>query len=224
MKLMLCLCPLLLAPIVGLAQETPPPPKENQAAKLNELISKVQDRIEADPNLPGVMLTGAKFVPKMNAPGEELQLQGKLMDPAQGDVVKQMVEKALGEDPYWREGEGPLEVTPTTMVASPGSLPLANSYYAQGLDAFWKGEYAEADRAFARALAELPNDYVFRYWRVASALAQKQDDRAKEKLTPLLQADVLGSRSPNVALAFERLQGPLRQKLAAMENEVLSSM
>ncbi len=117
MKSLLCLCPLLLAPIVGLAQETPPAPKENQQAKLNELLMKVQDRIEADPMLQGVMLTGATFVPKMTPPGEELRLQGKLMDPAQGDTVKAMVEKALGEDPYWREGEGPLEVTTTMMIA-----------------------------------------------------------------------------------------------------------
>jgi hypothetical protein len=224
MKSLLCLCPLLLAPIVGLAQEAPPAPKENQQAKLNELLMKVQDRIEADPMLQGVMLTGATFVPKMTPPGEELRLQGKLMDPAQGATVKAMVEKALGEDPYWREGEGPLEVTTTTMIAAPGSLPVANSYYAQGLEYFWKGQYAEADRAFARSLAELPGDYVLQYWRAVAALAQGQDDRAKSKLHTLLQADVLGSRSPNVAAAMERLQGPLRQRLAIMENQVLSEL
>lgn len=224
MKSLLCLCPLLLAPIVALAQDPPPAPKENQAAKLNELIMKVQDQIEADPNMGGVMLTGGKFIPKMTAPGEELQLQGKLMDPAQGAAVKALVEKALGDDPYWREGEGPLDVTTNMMVASPGSLPLANSYYAQGLDAFWKGEYKDADRAFARSLAEAPGDSVLQYWRVVSALAQDQNDRAKSKLTPLIQADSHGSRSPNVASALERLQGPLRQKLMILENEVLSSL
>lgn len=224
MKSLFCLCPLLLAPIVGLAQVVPPPPQESQETKLNELIMKVQDQIEADPTLGGVMLTGARIVPKMNMPGEELQLQGKLMDPAQAPAVKAMVEKALGDDPYWREGEGPLEVTTNMMIASPGSLPLANSYYAQGLDYFWKGNYAEADRAFSRALAELPGDYVFQYWRVVAALAQGQEERAKSKLFPLLQANALGSRSPFVASAFERLQGPLRRKLSALENEVRSSL
>jgi hypothetical protein len=224
MKSLLCLVPLLLAPIVGLAQEKPPAPKENQAAKLNELIMKVQDQIEADPNLGGVMLTGARFIPKMNAPGEELQLQGKLMDPAQGETVKAMVEKALGDDPYWREGEGPLEVTTTMMIASPGSLPLANTYYAQGLDAFWKGSYKDADRAFSRALAEAPGDYVLQYWRAVAALAQGQEERAKAKLSSLVQIDSLGSRSPAVSTAFERLQGPLRQKLMALENEVLAAL
>ncbi len=103
-------------------------------------------------------------------------------------------------------------------------MPVANSYYAQGLEFFWKGQYAEADRAFARALAELPGDYVLQYWRAVAALAQGQEDRAKSKLFSLLQADVLGSRSPNVSAAFERLQGPLRQRLAIMENQVLSEL
>lgn len=224
MKSLLCLCPLLLAPIVGLAQEAPPAPKENQEAKLNELIMKVQDQIEADPNLGGVMLTGARFVPKMTPPGEELQLQGKLMDPAQGAQVKALVEKALGDDPYWRQGEGPLEVTTTMMIASQGSLPVANTYYAQGLDAFWKADYANADRSFARALAELPGDPVLQYWRAVAALAQGQEQRAKAKLFPLIQANSLGSRAPNISAALERLQGPLRQRLMLLENEVLSSL
>jgi tetratricopeptide (TPR) repeat protein len=224
MKLLIRLCALSLFPIVGLAQQAAPDKQETTQTKLNELIWKVQDEIESDPMLRGVMLTGAKFVPNPNAAGEELQLQGKLMDPAQSPAIKQLVLKALGNDPYWREGKGPLDVKPETMLPSLGSLSLANSYHAQALEHFWKGEYPEADRAFARALAESPNDDVLRYWRVVTALALNQEDRAKKKLAPLLQTYPLGSRTPIVATAFERLQGPRRKQLMSMENELLASM
>lgn len=224
MKSLTCLCAFWLVPIVGLAQEPAPDEQEIQQAKLNELIMNVQDRIEADPNLRGVMLTGANFVPKMDAPGEELRLQGKVMDPAQRPAVKQMVGQALGDDPYWREGEGPLEVIAEDMVVSMGSLPLANRYYAQGLEYFWKNQFPEADRAFARALSEAPNDDVFRYWRVVTALAQGQEGRAKAKLLPLMETYPHGSRTPIISTAFERFQGPLRLQLMNLENEILATL
>jgi hypothetical protein len=223
MKSLICLCAMWLVPVVGLAQETAAE-KQEQDARLNELLMNVQDQIEFDPMLRGVMVTSAELVPKRDMPGEVLRLHGKVMDPAQKSVVQDMVVNAMSDDPYWREGEGPLDVTAEPMVVSMGSIPLANRYYAQGLEYFWKGESAKADRAFARALAEAPNDDVFRYWRVVTALAQQQEGRAKAKLLPLIETYPHGSRTPIISTAFERLQGPLRLDLMKLENEVLASL
>ena len=225
MKFLTCLTALCLIPVAAPAQDAAADKQAMNQKKLDELLHKVQDRIELDPTLGGVMVTGGKFVPKMGMPGEDLHLEGKLMDQAvQGPKIKMMVEKALGEDPYWRESEGPLTVVTDTMTQSEGSLQLANRYYAKGLEHFWNKEFAEADRAFSRAMAEAPTDDVIRYWDAVTTLAQQQDDRAKEKLAPLLATYPLGSRTPTIATGFERLQGPLRLKLMSIENELLASM
>lgn len=227
MKLLTCLTALCLLPLPAFAQDegAAADKKEMNQKKLNELLDRVQDDIELDATLGGVMVTGGKFVEKMGMPGEELQLQGKLTDQAaQGPKIKTMVEQAMAEDPYWREGEGPLTVTTDKMTEAEGSLQLANRYYAKGLEHFWNKEYVQADRAFSRAMSEAPNDDVIRYWEAASALAQKQEDRAKEKLLPLLETYPLGSRTPLIATGFERLQGPLRMKLMNLENELLADM
>jgi len=223
MKCITCLAAMFLIPLTGLAQDAGDK-QDMKQEKLQELLHNVQDAMELDPMMKGVMLTDGKFVSQRDMPGEEIQLQGKVMTPAQAEKVKEMVKNALGEDPYWREVEGPLTVSTEMMTPSQGSPQLADRYYAKGLTHFWDEEYAAADRAFSRAMAEAPQDLALKYWDVLTALAQDQNDRAKEKLTPLMAEDSLGSRSPNIATALERVQGPLRRKLMELENEILASM
>jgi hypothetical protein len=55
-------------------------------------------------------------------------------------------------------------------------------------------------------------------------LAMGEEDAARQKLVPLLAADPWGSNGPMVATALERMQGPLRQKLRAVEQDVLLTM
>jgi tetratricopeptide (TPR) repeat protein len=207
----------------GLVVAFEPLPGDDLAEKLKELLIQVQESAEANPKLLGVYVSGGKFVALANMPGEELQLAGKLRDPAQSQELISLVNEAMGSDPYWREGEGPLVVSTANMRIAPGSLQLANQFYALGLEYFWRGQYPEADKAFSQAVSESPQDDVFRYWRVVCALAQNQEDRAKQKLAPLMETNTLGSRTPVIATAFERLQGPLRQRLVVMENEIQGS-
>lgn len=231
MKFSSCLFAVLLLPGVLVAQDpaVPPPADEPVAEptkqdKLDELIQQVQTQIEFDESLRGVYLSGGEFVKTMDMPGEVLQLKGKLMDPAQGPTVQQLVQDALEADPYWRKGEGPLTISTATMRVSQGSPQLASQLYGVGLQAYWDGDYEMAGQAFSKAAAEAPNDDVIRYWSVVNDLAQGKADKAKARLTSLVQTYPQGSRTPIIATAFERVQGPLRQQLTTMENELLLSM
>ncbi len=87
-------------------------------------------------------------------PGEVVQLHGKLRDESQAAEVKKVVEGVLGADPYC--GEGQLSVSTSKMRLARESAVLANRFYALGLQLFWRGQYPEADKAFAQALAEAP--------------------------------------------------------------------
>ena len=65
---------------------------------------------------------------------------------------------------------------------------------------------------------------MIRYWSAVNALAQGQEDKAKARLTPLVQIYPQGSRTPIIARELERVQGPLRQRLNTLENELLLSL
>lgn len=233
MKFSSCLFAVLILPGWVVAQDpmTPPPPSGNAPApkptkseKLAELMNTVQDKIESDDSLRGVYLAGGSFKKIVDMPGEVLQLSGKVMNPAQGQAVEKLVLDALQDDPYWREGEGPLTISTAKMRVSQGSPQLAGQLYGMGLTGFWKGEYEKAAKAFSKAMAEAPNDDVIRYWSAVNALAQGQEDKAKAKLRPLVEANPQGSRTPEIATSLERVQGPLRRQLMAMESELLLSL
>ena len=202
----------------------PAPVDAKRQEKLNELLMRVQDEIELDDALRGIAFTGIRLVDNPQGQGQIMQLQGRLFDPSQKAPLKQLVENVLQNDQYWWVGNGPLPVSTETMQVRPGDRRLAARFQGMALQDFWKGKYAQADEAFFRALAEAPVDDVLRYWRVITALAQGQTERAKMKLAPLLKLYPLGSRTPMIAAALERLQGPLRWKLMSLENEVLASM
>ena len=75
-----------------------------------------------------------------------------------------------------------------------------------------------------RAVAEVPADPVYRYWRIVSLLALGEDARAEVKLRTLLVENPWGQFAPTIAVALERVQGPLRWRLQALERHVLLTL
>lgn len=219
MKFASCLAAVVLLPGLLVAQD--PPTKQE---KLDELLQTVQNKMELDDSLRGVYLAGGTFKPNMGMPGEVLHLSGKLMNPAQAETVKQLVLDAMKEDSYWKKDEGPLTIATDQMLVSLGSPQMANQLYDLALTSFWKNDYETANKAFSKAMAEAPNDDVIRYWSAVNALAQGQKERAEAKLRSLMETQTQGSRTPVIATALERVQGPLRRQLMEMEKELLLSL
>lgn len=192
-----------------------------QQERMDQVIRQAQDVIELDPELGGSIVWGAHFADGAAGGGQGLMLEGRLNAAAHSTKVEQIVRSILQADRYWWAGQGSLQVSASEISIGYGSEELASRFYSLGLEAFWEGDYKEADKTLSRAVAESPDDLVLRYWRVATAIALGENDRAKEKLGPLMQQEPDGSRSHGIATAFERLQGPVRQKLAEMEKKVL---
>jgi hypothetical protein len=105
-------------------------------------------------------------------------------------------------------------------VVAPSGV-FAARYYGLGLEFFWRRDYPAADRAFARAIAEAPTVEAYRWWSALIAIALGQDQRAMNKLHPLLAVNPYGSQSPAIAYELMEVQGPLRWKLQALERVVL---
>jgi hypothetical protein len=199
------------------------PSTSQEAAEIQDLLQAVQDQIELDPDLGGALVLSAAFAerPDDGRPGRELRIYGRVATPEQADLLTRAFLDAMAADPYWLERRGEVFVTLRTLAVAPPSAVLAQRYFVMGLDDFWDGRYLQADAAFMRAVVDAPTNPVYRYWRVVALLALGQDVRAEQKLRPLLVQNPWGQFSPVIAVAFERVQGPLRWRLQALEKHVL---
>lgn len=195
------------------------PPRDTD---LHTLRNMVQDRIEVDPRLGGVLIAEIRRGGPSDASDYSLHVRGKLLEDSQREIVQSLFEFALAEHSAFAGATVAVDLN--AMVVTPLSPRLGLRYYEMGLNAFWHCDYAVADEAFMRALAESPGSQVLLYWRVLASIAQHQLDRAELKLRPLVVANPPGSRSVIIAREFERIQGPLRWTLCKLENRILLNL
>jgi hypothetical protein len=203
-------------------------PTDEEGAAILNLLMRVQDEIDLDPDLSaaGTLVVSAVLMARMDEPGigRELRVYGRVATPEQATEVARLFAGAMADLPYWRDRRGDFFVSLGSLSVAPTSAVFAQRYFAMGLMYFWEGHYRQADAAFMRAVAESPADPVYRYWRVVSLLAMGEQARAEVKLRPLLVQNPWGQFAPTIAVALERLQGPLRWELQRMERHVLLTL
>jgi hypothetical protein len=194
------------------APPAPPTLQDLEQRRVDDLILVVQDQIELDPRLGGVLIRDARIIEPEGKGERQLQVSGK--------VVKNLIMQTVEVAPAWASLR-PIAVDLSGIVPTPLAQSFAARYYSLGLEYFRKGDYATADRAFMKSLSEAPHLDTLRYWRVITAIALGQTDRAKQRLIPLLRKNPLGAEGPVIAAEFEKVQGPLRWKLMELEKQVL---
>jgi len=204
----------------------PMPAAELQRLRIRTLLRMAQDSIELDPRLGeldprlgGVLLSDAKLERTAGQP-VVLQLSGRVLTEDQIPIVQTVVTNTIPVTPGWQTADE-IVVNVEQLLPSPPTQMFADRYYSLGLEYFWQGDYANADIAFMKALAEAPSREILRYWRVLTAIALGEDDRAEARLVPLLRRNPLGAEGPVIAGALERVQGPVRWKLMELEKNVL---
>jgi tetratricopeptide (TPR) repeat protein len=96
-------------------------------------------------------------------------------------------------------------------------------YYAQGLELFKGGQLDEAAAKFQNAAIESPKEQVYRYWLILSELRMGRRESAYKRLNALVRR---GEYTPSneVYASLERIQGPLRMELVAMEAEAKAGL
>jgi len=203
------------------------PSTSEESAKVQKLLETVQDQIELDPVLAGGLLTSASFARRLDGAarsGAELRVYGRVAAPEHAERLSDLFVDAMAADPYWLRRRDEVFVSFRDLNVGAPSPVFAQRYFAMGLKLFWQCRYLEADAAFLRAVAGSPTDPVYRYWRVVTLLALGQETRAEQMLTRLLLENPWGQYAPTIATALERVQGPLRWRLQALEQHILLTL
>jgi hypothetical protein len=200
------------------------PPTADELVDIKLLLDLVLDQIELDPRTSGAYVEPATYANPLVGPGRVLVIHGRLIEESQRAILLTHFDDAFAALDSWRARRGEVYVSLDEMVVGPLDADRARRYTAIGHEALWSCDLFEAQQAFARAIADDPSSTVLRYWGIVLHVALGQEDRAKSKLGMLLAENPLGSRSPLVARALERLQGPLRWRLTVLEEQVLLSL
>lgn len=202
----------------------PIPPSPDEHARIQQLLTTVQDQIEMDSRIAGVLVHDAILVRRVEGPGYALRIVGRVAEEDQREIVSELFTEAMAASPYWRERRGEFFINLEPMVVAPPSLERGLRYFTMGINAFWNGDLFTAERAFTRAIAQAPDLVIYRWWKVVTLLALGQEARAEALLRPLLQVNPWGQYEVQVAAALERVQGPLRWQLQQLEQRVLLDM
>lgn len=203
----------------AMARQVRPSPEEQ--SQIENLLTRVQDRIEIDPRIAGVYAQDAVLVRRVDGPGYALQIRGRLAAEDQRDAVLDVFTEVMAGDPYWRERRGDVFISLEPMIVVPPSLQWGLRYFTLGLNEFWDGNLFEAERAFTLAISHAPDIVVYRWWKVLTLIALGEEGRAQALLVPLLRVNPWGQYDATIAVALERVQGPLRHRLQEMEQHVL---
>ena len=204
-----------------------PPPRPLEAAevaqrepdKLKELIGKAQDQVEVHPRLDGVLIVEARVTPPNDQRVRTVKLEGKIRQPQQRAVLAKLVTEVLLSDSFWSTSDDEFVVSAEVVAITEPNADAGGKSYGAALEHFFRGEYEPAEILWTRSLADAPNREVIHFWKAATHLATKQPERAEKRLEAILRRNPRGSR-PHAAL-FERLQGPLRRELDALEERLL---
>lgn len=199
-------------------------PSADEQAQIDQLLTTVQDQIEIDPRIGGALVQEATMVRRVEGPGYALQIVGRAAAEEQREIISELFTEAMAASPYWRERRGQFFINLEPIVIAPPSLERATRYFTMGVDAFFRGDQFTAERALTRAIAQAPDIVVYRWWKVLTLLARGQEARAEALLRPLLQVNPWGQYDAQIAVALDRVQGPLRWQLQQVEQRVLLNM
>jgi hypothetical protein len=197
------------------------PPDERKLVK--QLVQEVHDLIEAEIAFAGVAVSDVKFVPAGR--GIEMQLLGRLgKKEQQGPLVEKLVNKLLDDLPGWKIYRKQIVVSSLKMEIKPASRERAARLYAHGREAYNNQKFQAAENSFALALVDDPANESYLAWRIMTTLATGDEGRTKVKLVRLLKRDPRALTAGDIAKQFEKVQGPLRQRLNELRNEVLRTL
>lgn len=184
------------------------------------LVRAIQRGLEFDPRLNGAIVLGVTLPKPADGGPQLLTIDGRLVLQDQVAALNEVVAAAVRQDDWWK-GKPEIKIDEQSLIIAPVTVTMADFYYGVGVDSFFAGQYVTADLAFMRAVADAPAADGFRYWRVLTALVQGDAALAEARLVPLIRRHPAGSREAPIAREFERIQGPLRWSLLALEKRIV---
>lgn len=187
-------------------------------AKLAQLLVKAQDRIETTSKLDTVLIADMQLGEADALQRRPLALKGKVREPEQRALAARVVMDTLRSDTFWNTMDEEFVVDSSQLTVTQPSPEMGTKNFGLAIGEFFHGEYDKADMYFTHALAEDPGNEAIHYWKVATAIAKQQPERAERRLEILCRRNPQGSKQ--YASALQRLQGPLRKGLVDLEEQV----
>jgi hypothetical protein len=202
----------------------PAPVNEQSLVKL--LIQNIHDQIEAQLPYAGVIVTKIDFERSNAGPGIRMQLVGRLGKKEQMKTLEVLVNKLLAEIPEWKNYRKQIDAVSTLkMKIEQADSVKAKRLYNDGRGQYKNKNFKQAEEDFGLALVEDPANESYLAWRIVTTLALGDEERTKLKLVRLLKRNRGAvTDKGKIIKEFEEVQGPLRQRLIMLNDEVLRSL
>lgn len=192
--------------------------KELIPNKIAELHVRTQDRIEITAKLDAVLLAGLDLGPPDDTQRQTLILKGTVQREPQREILVRLMADMLQTESFWSTMDEEFTIDASQLTTTKPMPGQGDKSLNQAIDFFFRNQYDNADKYFTHALAEMPEREVLHYWKAVTAIALKQPERAERRLEILCRRNPKGSVS--YASELQRLQGPLRNSLRQMEEQV----
>jgi hypothetical protein len=190
---------------------------------VDRLIRDTQEDLEQDPELRGALLQDIEFEPAKDRQ-IAMKLSGNVVGRQQRSKVEAIIREHLAHDEAWKPHRGRMVVTAESLGLRTPDEQASGRFYEEALRAYFKGDFAEADKFFSLAIADAPQSEILPLWKIVTAAARQDEARAKRGLKTLLRKDKNGFSSPQIARHFEKVQGPVRVQINKWEQDVLKDL
>ena len=190
-----------------------------------KLVSELRLDVELGSEFAGAAVDGAYFTAE-SSDEVIVMLTGRVRNDSQRDRLSELCQQKMhklfvgsttkiefAKTKPEKGGEGVIDFQPAEEVG----------YFCFNLatEQFSRGDYALAYRTFTEAHLAAPSRIDIQYWRVVSLLGSDRESDAKRLLQGLVEAARKSKTIPTsgaVYRSLERVQGPLRRRLIALEN------
>jgi hypothetical protein len=208
--------------------------REPELRPVTELIASLQHELEASMDFPGVNITAAVFTIQDQA-SENLDvvmsLQGRISTEKQREEIRKFGVALMAKHTFWgRRQPGQAKareyerayVDLSQLKKLRQSALFSSRMFSRGMQLFRNGDVDAAREHFRASMVESSDAVTRHYWLILCELQLGKTDRARNLLRVPLNRIRDGKLSYDVVLrSLERVQGPLRWKLIAMENSIL---
>jgi hypothetical protein len=108
------------------------------------------------------------------------------------------------------------------VVQKKNATAVGNVAFSSGVQSFAAKDYATAYQLFTQAARAAPERVEIHYWRVAALIGSKREQEASTLLGNLIKQRKSAKMESDALRSLERVQGPIRQRMADLERDLLS--
>jgi hypothetical protein len=191
-----------------------------------DMLSRVNLVIDAQTRFSGSLVQGIHFTmtEAPDGPGvrRELNVFGRIAHEEQRVLLRDVVESYLHRDHQWQNRRPEFDLVLNGLqVVVPDSLRGADMF-SHGVEHYRNGRYALASEAFQLAMADSPNFFEYRYWRVLAEIGQGRMTEAYHAMLAATIRRPSPSEYQRIHRSLEKVQGSARVALMDLENRARS--